>query len=469
MSRKAKTIIIVLAALVLLAGGYYGATAWQKYQAANAPSPYAYLYNSDPLPRLGNLDSYEIAKIEVPNMVLERINERWELISLDGRDPPEGVDLDQSMIRNMTYSLASIWVDRVLEDNPEDISIYGLDRPFLSAIVTESGGKSAEYLVGDMTPSRNSYYFMEKGDPAVYIISNYTAMSLLFDLDYIRQKSIFPNIDLSLMTQFRVESPDMNIAISIKEDELPPHLGSAFTSHIMTSPYELPRGVDNEALYKVFESLNNLQLGEIIEDSPASLVPYGLDKPVRFYIETIDDTLDLLIGDSVAGRRYAKLADSPRVFTLSGLDTVLSIKPFTLMDKFALLVNIITVDHLSVTGGGERPLSVDFQDPGEDWETFYLNGRRAETKSFKTFYQAVIGLLSDAEYPGPARNPAPQDSEPIVIEYELHTYPGERVFITLVPYDREFYALIQGGAMEFLISRNQVRRIWETADALIYW
>jgi hypothetical protein len=124
------------------------------------------------------------------------------------------------------------------------------------------------------------------------------------------------------------------------------------------------------------------------------------------------------------------------------------------------------VDHLTVSGG-PRPLHAEVRGLGEE-QTYYLNGRKAQERPFKAWYQAVIGLLSDAEYTPVSASAGTPGTDEIVIEYRLHTFPGDRVYITLIPHDRDFYALRQEGTTEFLISRNQVRRIWETADAVTF-
>ena len=180
----------------------------------------------------------------------------------------------------------------------------------------------------------------------------------------------------------------------------------------------------------------------------------------------------MLIGAEVDGKHYAKLANAPGVFTLSGMAGIINMKPFNLINKFAMLVNIDLVDRLSITGG-ERDLVAEIHGTGEN-AVFSLNNRRAEGRSFREFYQAVIGLLIEAELPGQVR----QDREggEIQIEYLLKpsadvpagTLSGDLVSITLIPFNRDFYALRQEGATEFLISRSQVRKIYEAAAAVAY-
>jgi len=460
MSRKTKTLIIALGVLVLLSVAYYWSIAWNRKKADSASSSYT------PSTSLGNLKSYELVKIEVINsLALEKNNGTWELVSLEGGIPPKGIELDQVQIQYLTYSLASVWADQVMDETPSDLSQYGLDKPYYRTLVTDSAGQKAEYILGDMTPSRTSYYIMEAGDPKIYSVSSYTAEYLHFTLDSIRQRSLFPPFESSELIQLRMESPRFKrIEISLKPETLKTDFTGLFSTHLITSPYTHTRGVDSEALDKLLAPFIDLSIADFVDDSPSSLKPYGLDDPVRIFLRTEEKSLDLLIGNELNGKHYAKLANAPGVFTLDGMESVVNVKPFTLVNKFALLVYIDWVDHLSINGG-EKNLSADFRGTGDD-ALYYLNGRKTETSSFKTFYQAVIGLLVDAEYPGPVRQS--EDSGELTIEYRFNNPPGERAVITLIPYNRDFYVLKQEGTTEFLISRTQVRRIYETADAMVY-
>ena len=471
MTRKTKTLIVALAVLALLGGGYYASIARTKKKADSSSSSYT------TTPRLGNLQSSELVTIEVPGIALEKNNDTWELSSFEGKIPPGGFKLDQGQIYMLTYSLASIWTDRVVDEEPEDLSVYGLDNPASWVQVTDSAGKKAEYLLGDMTPSRTSRYIMERGDPKVYTVSTYLAEAMGFTVDSIRQRNLFPQFDFKEVTLFRLEeagnSPDgrseNRIEIYVMPETIPPHLAATFSGFILTSPYLLPRGVNGETLFNLLSPLNGIVIDEFIDDDPGSYVPYGLDNPARIFLQADDVSLDLLIGNEVSGKRYARLADTPAVFTLSGLEDILNVKPFSLVDKFALLINIDSVDQLLINGEGKN-LNAEFQGKGDDG-VYFLNGKKTETRSFKLFYQAVIGLLADAEYPRisdpKASGPDPAQSAAeagVSIEYRLNTPPGGRLSITLTPYNRDFYALNQNGITEFLISRNQVRNIFEMAE-----
>jgi len=370
----------------------------------------------------------------------------------------------------LTFSLAQVWVESVVDEKPGDLSVYGLDKPSSRTVITDSSGKQVAYILGDMSPSRNAYYLMQEGDPRVFTVSAPTAAYMQFFLSGIRKHTLFPSFELAALKRLRIDSGETHIEINAKEKSLEPQLAFPYATHILSSPYKNPRGINSEVLNNIVKSLSNLTIADFIDDNPSSLQPFGLDKPARVFLQTDAQSLELLIGAEVNGKRYAKLPNAPGVFTLGGMDTVINVKPFDLFDKFVLLVNIDWVDHLTVSGG-EKELSVDFQGKGDD-AVYSLNGRKAESKSFKDFYQAVIGILVDAEIPKgstvPAQNSGNTETGNITIEYRLNTPPGARASITFIPYNREFYALKQEGAVEFLISRDQVRKIFETADAIKY-
>jgi hypothetical protein len=264
-----------------------------------------------------------------------------------------------------------------------------------------------------------------------------------------------------------IESPAHRIEVNIRPESLPLHLASIYSAYILTAPYQLPRAINSDGLSNLLTALTSLGVLDFIDDNPASLRPYGLDNPVRVIFQGETESLDLLLGDAISGMRYAKFPHAPGVFTVYGAENLVNANPFSLYATFALLVNIQSVDRITVSGGG-RTLNVEVNDREEE-PVFSLNGRRAEERSFRQFYQAVIGLLADAEFrAGPDFTWDPNNDENITIEYQLFSPPGERVSITLLPYNRDFYVLRQEGTMEFLISRNQVRRIYDTADALVY-
>ena len=455
MSRRTKILIIILGILLILGSGYYGLAKLKTKKAGTELSGFP------PPVRIGKLEALEIVKIETSGITLEKNDGIWELVFPEGRIPSGEIELDQYRAQLMVFSLASVWVQNIVEEEPQELSVYGLDNSLFRTTLTDAAGRKAEYILGDITPSRDSYYIMEEGDPRVYTVSANTAALMSSTLDSIRQRNLFPNFELPGLALLRLETAETKVEIRVKAGILLYII--PFSNYALTSPYFIPRGVRREELNNLIEPLSNLTIIDYIDDAPASLIPYGLDKPARIFLLTEEGSLDLLIGDRIDGKRYAKLADAPNVFTLSGMEGFVNVKPFSLIDKFLFPVIIDDVDRLTINGEGKL-LTADIRGIGDD-AVFFLNGEKAEDMSFRQFYEAVIGLRMDTEYTGPALQS--EDGE-ITIEFQLNKPLGGRASVAFIPYNRDFYAVWQNGNAEFLISRSQIRRIYGAADKVIF-
>jgi hypothetical protein len=458
MKRKSITLIIAAAVLAALIGAYFGGQAWIK--AHPKASPYS-SFAAD-TPRLTEFDSSKIAKIEIQSagFALEKNDGTWELSPL----PDAGIVIDQSAVSNKLWSLSSLWAESVIEEEPVDLSQYGLAEPQGRTVITDTEGKRTELVFGGMTPSRSSWYVMTAGDPAVYTVSSYSADSFLFTLDSVRDRALF-SMDASVpINRFTLDPGSGGRKIDIIPRPESEYLVSNFSQYMLTEPYTLKRGVASDKFSPYLEPLQYLQIGEFVDDNPASLEPYGLDKPGRLFIDVETGSLDLLFGWGRDGALYAKRPDAPGIFTAAGLEQIIAMTPFAIADKFASIYNIDNVDTFTVTGEG-RTLRADIKGTKDEAE-FFLNDRKTADKEFRTFYQAVIGLLADAEYPGDSGKT--DNGTGLFIEFSLRDPAGAKPAITLTPYNRDFYALTQNGVTEFVISRSQARNIFTTADAMVY-
>jgi hypothetical protein len=459
MKKKSITLIIAAAVVAALVGGYYGSRAWIKaHPKPSSVSPYF----AEDTPRLTDFDSSKIVKIELPaaGFTLESNNGLWEVPLRGGVK----IAIDQSAVSNKLWSIASLWAESIIEEEPADLQQYGLDEPQSRAIITDSDGKKAELFFGSMTPTHSSYYVQTTDDKAVYTVSNYSAENFLFTLDSIRDRSLFYLEAEPVIRRFLLDPGSGGKTIDIVPRPDDAYLVSNFSQNMLVSPYILRRGVASDKFTPFLEPLQYLEINEFIDDNPASLAPYGLDKPGRLFIDIETATLDLLFGRDGDGVLYVKRPGEPGVFTVNGLDQIVSMKPFEIADKFILIYNIDNVDTFTVSGEG-RTLIADVKGTGDEAE-FFLNGKRTADKEFRTYYQAVIGLLADSEYPGDSGK---TDSGPgIRIEFSLRDPSGAKPSVTLVPYNRDFYQTTQNGVTEFVVSRSQVRNIFETADKMVY-
>ena len=375
-------------------------------------------------------------------------------------------------IKDIAYSLASIYSDQLIEEEPADISIYGLDAPQGKLIVTTFEGDSATVIIGSKTPTGNAYYVLHDGDPAVYTLRAYTAGKVFTDLDDLRERVIAAPNSQELKYFKLTAEKTIEIVPMAEEDDF---IGSALATLKIIKPYSQAKAVDSQRFGEMLETFpTSLSKIDFIEDRPSDLSKYGLSPP-RYDLEYRESeiTLHLLLGNLYEENKiYAKLPDEPEVFTLpmdnlSFIDT----KAFTLIDKFVLIPNIDTVDRFTVTGNGtttvgeiqrEKNLSAQEGEKDDVIETYFVNGQEIEEDPFKKYYQKVIGLLVDAENP----DPSPMGDPDVSVQFELNEGPEKTARADLVRVNRDFYAVYVRGKSEFLLSAYQVDSMFTGAEDL---
>ncbi len=489
MSRQ-KNLIIAGVALVVLIGGYFGASAYKKAQFEKQAEQYKSLYMTE-------IDTKKVTRIELPlkGVMLERKGETWT-------SPAEaqGVQLDQEEIKSILWSLCNMRYERVADENPGDLGPFGLSNPRAKVVLTLDDGSKIELLGGDKTPTGMGYYGMKAGEPKVYILPSYPGERLYISLTDFRNRKL-PSFNPEDVERLTLVYGNTRISIEPK-----PTTGvqeASFTTHVLTSPYKLPRGVDSQAFNKLITPLGKLQIKDFVSDKPTSLAPYGLDKPdyeisVKAKVkETVkekegekevekeiqkDVALHLLIGKEAAktgpewekNRVFAKLKDSPTVFLLEDIRSDISVKPFDLIDKFAFIINIDKVDKLQIEYLGTRhtgeikreKVTVTEKDKDgketrkeETRETFLFDGKEVKENKFKDLYQNCIGLVIEGEIPPGSKAAGKAE---LTLEYHLNDPVGKIQRVQYLPFNRDFSALSREGVVEFLVSKRQVEKIAES-------
>lgn len=465
MTKNIKTLVITFVLLALTIGGYFGAKAYQKAKAEKAAAAAQTDYTLPETIPLFRADREELARINFAGegFALVKIDQEW------AAEPPFPGPLDQDQIGySLLWSLTDISAMRIIEESPADLSVYGLDNPPDRVIITKTNGESAEFFGGNNTPTRDGRYIMLKDDPKVYVVSSYSSDVLFSKADKFRIKTLFSAFEMADLERFIFDSGDTHIDIALKADD--DTAAPFFASHVMRTPYTRAYGVSSDKLGSIVEALQNLTVQTFADPNPASPALYGLDKPSRLFIElSTGESIDLQLGKVEGASRYARKTGTAEVFTIADPAVLSTVTAFSLVDKFALIVNIADVNSFTARGGPQN-ITSEIRRTGtgdEVEETYFVGGKQAEERSYKAFYQALIGLLADAEHPNRPQRGGTGTAE-ITIEYTLNNPAGKKMSIALVPYNRDFYALDRDGVIEFLVSRAQVRSIYDTLGKIAY-
>lgn len=132
------------------------------------------------------------------------------------------------------------------------------------------------------------------------------------------------------------------------------------------TPVQVP--ADASEVSGVTSNLATLDLTRVIDEKPASLEPFGLEKPrlrLAFTVNGAARTLLLGAKTATGGDTYAKLDDAARVFTVpSWLEQSLDRTTFQLRDKAIVSVDREAIDHLTITGA---PGTIELKKDGSEW------------------------------------------------------------------------------------------------------
>jgi hypothetical protein len=162
----------------------------------------------------------------------------------------------------------------------------------------------------------------------------------------------------------------------------------------MTAPKALP--ADQDTAGSMQSTLASLSSDKLVEDKASDLKPYGLNTPTLDVqvIRNDGKTDHLLIGDDTptGSGSYAKLANDPRVFTVSSTTkTSLDKRPDDLRDKRLLTFDSDKLSRVELTAKGG---SVEFgKNAGNEWTIVKPRALRADGSSVDT----LISKLKDAK------------------------------------------------------------------------
>jgi hypothetical protein len=385
----------------------------------------------------------------------------------------EDLELDQTNAGDVFYDVANVSAERLIEQNPADLSQYGLNPPLATATAVYTDGTTATFLLGNKLASGNTYYCMKQGDPRVVTVWQNYGSTYLGTIDSLLAKEKFTlteeDVDFVKLvkngnTVFEITSKGENSNIS------------TVSQWQIVQPWK--RAVNSEQLSTLMQGILGVSMDEVVEGNPADLGKYGLDKPV--YDVTIagaDKTNELLVGsDKDDYYTYAKFADSPIVYTVSKSSLAFTgTTAYKLMDKMIMLVDISSAISVNFNGLGQQGSLIITQTPTKDDQgnpkldgngkqmydqTFSMAGKQVDDKVARYYYRTCIGLQTHSMIP---EGWQPTGEPPVaVLTYTRNADPTQ-IKIEFLSYDKDFYAVRANGDILFLIRQANVQ---EVADDL---
>lgn len=441
MKKKTKGIIAGSCAVVLLAGALVALklTEPEKEEEDNLAS------TSDTSAKTSTLlydkNPSDISSVEVTNenggFTVERYaDDFWTVPDISG------LPLDHTSVNGVVEALATVTAQQVVSEAPEDLSVYGLDKPQLTAKAVFDNGSVTEktLLVGDETPKSGSYYFKLADSDTVYTVKS-ADISLLFGKEYdFINHVIYDNVvddnaeddyDPKKINSMTVSRPDLEqdivVEYDVRRDQEELITGNS-SFYVMTSPVSLDLNPDksDEMIAKIF----GLTASDVAAVNPddAALEEYGLKEPAC----TVTYDINAGAATLYIGNRYNNEDGVPEGYYVmrEGLDVVykfgtadvpwVSIQPLDITMTMITSTYIYSVTSIDIIYDGRT----DTFEPNGNKDDFAVkyNGTDADGERFKALYQYILRAPAEEIYLG-----AYDDKEPDVTIIIRNEYGEDRL------------------------------------------
>ncbi len=320
--------------------------------------------------------------------------------------------LSSGTMATLLDNAASVTAQETVVENPEDISIYGLDKP--SAVVTakfsDSDSTVKKLIIGNETPKGNTRYFMLEGDPKVYTVYATNLNCYLNDKWNLVNKTVFTSAvatstedttDYTRINKMTISRPDIDYDIVIEYDvrlDVEDNMVANSSTYVLTSPVfrELNPETSAEVTDGVF-GLTAADLG-ICNPNEEDLVNCGITEPaVTLDVEVNGGkTLKLFIGNEYINEEGKKAG---RYVYVDGIDIIyifdestlpwIDVMPLEIVTTMFTSNYIYTLTGMDITCEGHN-LSFTVTGSSADDFAVKLNGTDADTDAFKDLYQFVL-------------------------------------------------------------------------------
>ena len=274
-----------------------------------------------------------------------------------------------SRLHPMMFTVSSVTATSKIEENPKDLSDYGLDDPSFTLTVSFSDGNSVTINVGNETPVRNYYYAITDKDNTVYTIGNY--LTTLFSRKPYEYRAVdsFPTYTdediYENIVHFSFTRRDGVYTEIMLDKDLSMEGNITSSAYMMLQPFVSPCTTDAvEDLLEVLATLTQSSIrGDITKDE---LSEYGLDKPARLFLENpYGNSLEIVVGTvgsnecyAAIGREYDALMAGEvehitlLTYTISNFDW-LDLNYMNLQIRTPWIINIHNVDKVLYDFGGD--------------------------------------------------------------------------------------------------------------------
>jgi len=342
-----------------------------------------------PPPTLLNLDSKHLSGIDLryPGRELKLVrnpNHTWSILK------PLKTDSDQGAVDSLTESIAHAQLTKTIEDKPDSLKPFGLDKPAVTlTVTTDDKGVLPALLVGRISPVSNSVYVKLANQPAVLMTSGDFVGAVTKNVNDLRSHELLTfNMD------------DANQIVLHSGANPPIEIDRQAGQWRIVAPGKYV--ADSDTVSQILTTLVDARIADFITDAPADLGQYGLKKPpieVSVFSGKDKTQQALLFGleQPQASKKavFVKRGAEDSVFTVEDdLLTKVNLGLFDLRDKTVMGFDPQKIGRLEIENHGKQfTLS---RDAAGKWQV--TDGGKtlpANGQAVQTFLDELANLKGD--------------------------------------------------------------------------
>ena len=315
-----------------------------------------------------DVEEVQIKSADGETSRVQKVDGKWQVVE------PITAAADEGELSSITGSLATIDIQRVVDENAANLAEYGLEPARVEVAFRTKGQKEPRrILLGEKTPTGGDLYARLPDQKRVFLVSSF--------LDSTFNKGTFALRDKTVLAFDRQKVDGLELVNGGTTIEL----AKSGSEWKIVKPFAA-RG-DFGAIEGAVERLGSVQMQAIVENADTSLAKYGLDKPAAtMTVATGSSRATLLLGATENAVIYAKDASRPVVFTLAPTikdDVLKGVDDFRRRDVFDS--RSFTMNRVEIRRGADTIVleKTKGKDPstalGAGGDTWQKNGAAVDT------------------------------------------------------------------------------------------
>ena len=314
-------------------------------------------------------------------IVFVKKNNQWIMIK------PDKYKINEKGVSELENILNNLSLERVIEKDAVDLSIYSLDKPAMIISLELEDGREESLLVGGETASKSQYYASKQSETKkVFTVSRGFIDVFNRDISDFRDRALF-SVDLSILNEFRLINNLNNEIKIIKSTEIESKWKLVLPVYA---------DVKNDTFVEIINNLRQLEIIEYISANPDELGKYGLKKP--FYRLIIKDkdgySQEISFGKDLGNKTFVKSNEAGEIYTIaSNLFNPEEVALGELLNIAPLSLGIDSITEVVISSGvNSHSFKRDISKTGD---VFDLNGKEVETEKFISLYVSIMALSAE--------------------------------------------------------------------------